>query len=165
MATKANNNNTNSTTTTTTVRRAVHNMTTSSVFAGNKMKHIKKEDGMPLWRRDIQYDFLRAVFEDRNAVFTNFHENRRGCTFSDIYVDSMARSSKTSKILRDKLLSDRAAANNMAMVCLLVNVGRMNTTLNCRFFNTSIFLMLENVSSYFPPLPFLLRHPHPPFEG
>lgn len=43
----------------------------------------------------------------------------------------MARSSKTSKVLRDKLLSDREAAKGMAMVCLLVNVGRMNTTLNC----------------------------------
>ncbi|KAJ2985730.1 hypothetical protein NUW58_g5376 [Xylaria curta] len=42
----------------------------------------------------------------------------------------MARSSKTSKVLRDKLLSDREAAKGMAMVCLLVNVGRMNTTLN-----------------------------------
>ncbi len=30
----------------------------------------------------------------------------------------------------DKLLSDRAVALNMAIVCLLVNVGRLNTTLN-----------------------------------
>ena len=97
------------------------------------MKNIKKDDGIPLWRVDIQYDFLRAVFEDKTAVFTNSYENHNGCTFADIYVDAMARSSKTSKILRDKLLSDRAAAANMAMVCLLVNVGRMNTTLNCKY--------------------------------
>lgn len=47
-------------------------------------------------------------------------------------MDAMARSSKTSKILRDKLMSERANALNMAMVCLLVNLGRMNTTLNCK---------------------------------
>ncbi|KAI9670393.1 MAG: hypothetical protein M1817_004436 [Caeruleum heppii] len=104
--------------------------TTSSIYGGNKMKHIKKEDGIPLWRKDIQYDFLRAVFEDTTACFTSPYDARHGLTFADIYIEAMARSTKTSKILRDKLLSDRVAALNMAMVCLLVNVGRMNTTLN-----------------------------------
>ncbi|KAL2134464.1 hypothetical protein VTI74DRAFT_110 [Chaetomium olivicolor] len=97
-----------------------------------KIRHLKKEDGEPLWRKDIQYDFLRAIFDDENKVFTNSYEpNRLGkqC-FADLYIDSMSRSSKTSKVLRDKLLSDRDAAKGMAMVCLLVNIGRMNTTLN-----------------------------------
>ncbi|TGJ86180.1 hypothetical protein E0Z10_g2565 [Xylaria hypoxylon] len=97
-----------------------------------KIRHLKKEDGEPLWRRDIQYDFLRAVFDDETKVFTNSYEpgssEKQG--FADLYIDTMARSSKTSKVLRDKLLSDREAAKGMAMVCLLVNVGRMNTTLN-----------------------------------
>ncbi|KAI9829485.1 MAG: hypothetical protein M1819_006305 [Sarea resinae] len=101
-----------------------------SVYSGNKIRHLKKEDGIPLWRKDIQYDFLRAVFEDRTAVFTNVKDSSTRHTFADIYIDAMAQSSKTSRILKDKLLSDRAAAVNMAMVCLLVNVGRMNTTLN-----------------------------------
>jgi len=35
--------------------------------------------------------------------------------------------------LKDKLLTERPAAINMAMVCLLVNLGRMNTTLNCEY--------------------------------
>lgn len=112
-------------------RRNAHSGTTSSMYAGNKMKNIKKEDGIPLWRTDIQYEFLRAVFDDQTAVFTNITDQQTGLTFADIYIDAMARSTKTSKILRDKLLSDRAPALNMAMVCLLVNVGRMNTTLNC----------------------------------
>lgn len=113
-------------------RRAGNNGTASSVYSGNKMKNIKKDDGVPLWRKDIQYDFLRAIFEDDKQVFTNILDGRDGYTFADLYVDAMARSSKTSKILKDKLLTDRAAAANMAMVCLLVNVGRMNTTLNCK---------------------------------
>ncbi|ROT43089.1 INO80 chromatin remodeling complex Ies1 [Sodiomyces alkalinus F11] len=96
-----------------------------------KIRHLKKEDGEPLWRKDIQYDFLRAVFDDEMAVFTNSYEpDRPPQVFADLYIDTMARSSKTSKVLRDKLLSDREAAKNMAMVCLLVNIGRMNTTLN-----------------------------------
>ncbi len=98
-----------------------------------KIRHLKKEDGEPLWRKDIQYDFLRAVFDDDNKVFTNNYETGlpKQC-FADLYIDTMSRSTKTSKVLRDKLLSDREAAKGMAMVCLLVNIGRMNTTLNCK---------------------------------
>ena len=99
-----------------------------------KIRHLKKEDGEPLWRKDIQYDFLKAIFDDTNPVFTNSYEPQtmpKQC-FADLYIDTMARSSKTSKVLRDKLLSDREAAKGMAMVCLLVNIGRMNTTLNCK---------------------------------
>ena len=107
------------------------NGTIGSVYSGNKIRHLKKEDGIPLWRKDIQFAFLRAVFEDETPVFTKASDKTKNHNFADIYIDAMARSSKTSKILKDKLLSDRAAAVNMAMVCLLVNVGRMNTTLNC----------------------------------
>lgn len=97
-----------------------------------KIRHLKKDDGEPLWRKDIQYDFLKAVFDNDQAVFTNSYETKIGKqTFADLYIDTMSRSSKTSKVLRDKLLSDREAAKGMAMVCLLVNIGRMNTTLNC----------------------------------
>ncbi len=86
-----------------------------------------------MWRKDIQYDFLKAIFENKLAVFTNSYEPEAlgRQTFADLYIDTMARSSKTSKILRDKLLTEHEPARNMAMVCLLVNMGRMNTTLNC----------------------------------
>ena len=103
----------------------------SSIYGGNKIKHLKKDDGEPLWRKDIQYDFLKEVFEDDRAVFTNSYEPNVPQTFANLYIDTMARSSKTSKILRDKLLTEHEPAKNMAMVCLLVNMGRMNTTLNC----------------------------------
>lgn len=104
----------------------------NSIYAGNKIKHLKKDDGEPLWRKDIQYDFLKTVFEDEKKVFTNSYEPEKGLqNFADLYIDTMARSSKTSKILRDKLLTEHEPAKNMAMVCLLVNLGRMNTTLNC----------------------------------
>ena len=98
-----------------------------------KIRHLKKEDGEPLWRKDIQYDFLKAIFDNPNPAFTNSYDPSlpKQC-FADLYIDTMARSSKTSKVLRDKLMSDREAAKGMAMVCLLVNIGRMNTTLNCK---------------------------------
>ncbi|PWW72071.1 hypothetical protein C7212DRAFT_286969 [Tuber magnatum] len=102
----------------------------TSFFSGSKIKHLKKPDGVPLWRKDIQYEFLQAIFTDDKPVFTSSYDRRAGQTFADVYIDAMARSSKTSKILRDKLTSERPNALNMAMVCLLVNVGRMNTTLN-----------------------------------
>ncbi|KAI0997278.1 Ino eighty subunit 1 [Podosphaera aphanis] len=103
----------------------------SAIYTGNKVKHLKKDDGEPLWRKDIQYDFLKAVFDDPNEVFTNSYEpDSPKQTFANLYIDTMARSSKTSKILRDKLLTEHEPAKNMAMVCLLVNLGRMNTTLN-----------------------------------
>lgn len=97
-----------------------------------KIRHLKKDDGEPLWRVDIQYDFLKAVFDNEDKVFTNtYDDSLPPQDFADLYIDTMSRSSKTSKVLRDKLLSDREAAKGMAMVCLLVNMGRMNTTLNC----------------------------------
>ncbi len=111
------------------------NVPNPSIYSGNKVKHLKKDDGEPLWRKDIQYDFLKAVFEDQHHVFTNSYEpdGHPPQTFANLYIDTMARSSKTSKILRDKLLTEHEPAKNMAMVCLLVNLGRMNTTLNCGF--------------------------------
>lgn len=66
-------------------------------------------------------------------MFTRQSDGQKGMDFADIYMDAMARSSKTSKILKDKLQNDKPAAISMAMVCLLVNFGRMNTTLNCMF--------------------------------
>ncbi|KAG6356182.1 hypothetical protein INS49_015569 [Diaporthe citri] len=111
-------------------RRRGRNNANSQPSIG-KVRHLKKDDGEPLWRVDIQHDFLKAVFDNEKAVFTNSWEpNKPKQCFADLYIDTMSRSSKTSKVLRDKLLSDREAAKGMAMVCLLVNIGRMNTTLN-----------------------------------
>lgn len=106
-----------------------------------QIRPLKKEDGEPLWRKDIQYDFLRAVFDDECKVFTNSYDitQREKQTFARLYIDAMARSSKTSKVLGDKLLNDWEAAKSMAMVCLLVNIGRINTTLNCKSSSSSPF--------------------------
>lgn len=119
------------TSTTTSTRRNASG-TVSSVYSGNKMRHLKKEDGVPLWRKDVQYEFLKLVFYDTTPAFTKFSDRSKGHTFAEVYIDAMAKSSKCSKILKEKLLQDQEGAISMAMVCLLVNVGRMNTTLNCK---------------------------------
>jgi Ino eighty subunit 1 len=113
-----------------------------TLYQTNKMKHLKKEDGIPLWRKDIQYDFLRHVLRDETKCFTKYSEQTSNHTFAEVYIDAMAKSSKCSKILKDKLLTDPESAITMAMVCLLVNIGRMNTTLNCKA-GTRAFLMLN----------------------
>ena len=105
----------------------------ASGYSGHKVRHLKKDDGEPLWRKDIQYEFLWSIFDDETKCFTNSYDPElEPQSFAELYIDAMARSSKTSKILRDKLLSEHEPAKNMAMVCLLVNLGRMNTTLNCK---------------------------------
>jgi Ino eighty subunit 1 len=111
-------------------KRGGHNRMYHTLLTGTKLRHLKKKDGDPLWRKDIQYDFLYSIFYNEQRVFTNPYTDETGQTFADVYIDAMAKSSKTSKILREKLLGDRKASLNMAMVCLLVNIGRMNTTLN-----------------------------------
>lgn len=104
-----------------------------TMLINSKIRHLKKKDGEPLWRQDIQYAFLTALFHDETKAFTNSYDGTKNHTYAEIYIDAMARSSKSSRVLREKLLGNRQAGLNIAMVCLLVNIGRMNTTLNCTF--------------------------------
>ncbi|KAK8106589.1 INO80 chromatin remodeling complex Ies1-like protein [Apiospora kogelbergensis] len=54
-----------------------------------QIRPLKKEDGEPLWRKDIQYDFLRAVFDDECKVFTNSYDitQREKQTFARLYIE------------------------------------------------------------------------------
>lgn len=100
------------------------------------LKHIKKKDGQPFTRKDIQHEFLEALFNDDRKVFTNYFSwceipntvNSLKLTFSELYVRTMAESLKASKVLRDRLLKDPEMGKNVAKVCFLVNAGRINTT-------------------------------------
>lgn len=106
------------------------------VLAG--VKHLKKADGEPFWRKDIQADFLDALFSDQNAVFTNVYTdhglenvpNPPKLTFAQLYIRTLASSLKLSKVLRERLLEDFEMAVAVSKVCILVNAGRMNTTVN-----------------------------------
>ncbi|EST06508.1 hypothetical protein PSEUBRA_004414 [Kalmanozyma brasiliensis GHG001] len=50
-------------------------------------------------------------------------------TFKELYIESLLNSGKCTKSMRDKILADEEYAEDFAKVCLLVNVGRINTTL------------------------------------
>lgn len=101
-------------------------------------RHLKKADGEPFWRKDIQYDFLQAVFDDPTKAFTNTFPhceilascNEPKLTFCDLYLRSIVESERCSKILRERLLRNREMGKSVAKVCLMVNAGRLNTTIN-----------------------------------
>lgn len=101
-------------------------------------RHLKKSDGEPFWRKDIQYDFLKALFDNDQKVFTNTFPdagivgitNEPKYSFSELYVRTLAESGKCSKILKERLLKDVEMGVSVGKVCLLVNSGRMNTTIN-----------------------------------
>jgi Ino eighty subunit 1 len=120
--------------------KKVHN----NVLSSARSRHLKKDDGHPFWRKDIQYAFLKALFDNDVKAFTDpfpdsednvIMEDRqldpRGrLSFAELYIKTIAHSSKCSKVLKERLLKDMKMSIPTCMICLLVNVGRMNTTIN-----------------------------------
>lgn len=132
--------------------KRAHRRTYQSVMSGSKtIAPLKKRDGEALWRKDIQYDFLYAVFSDPTPAFTNPGRELEKVSFADLYLQAMAKSTKCSKVLGEKLLGDRQAGIRIAMVCLLVNWGRMNTTLN-------FFPEMKTILRTYHPIPSLQTH-------
>lgn len=132
--------------------KRAHRRTYQTVMSGPKtIAPLKKKDGEALWRKDIQYDFLYAVFSDPTPAFTNPSGEPEKVSFADLYLQAMAKSTKCSKVLGEKLLGDRQAGIRIAMVCLLVNWGRMNTTLN-------FFPEMKTILRTYHPIPSLQTH-------
>lgn len=95
---------------------------------------IKKDEGQALSRRDIQYDFLHSIFFDAQRVFTNpfaTSESDAKVTFRDLYVQALVQSPRCSRALKDKLQEKPEFGTDFAMISLLANVGRVNTTMTC----------------------------------
>jgi Ino eighty subunit 1 len=99
---------------------------------------LKKNDGEPLLREDIQYDFLQALFSDQNIVFSDqshLHPNSgkppQKVTFSTLYVNALLQSTKLSRVLKEKMINHERFALEFAKIAMLVNVGRINTTMAC----------------------------------
>lgn len=107
------------------------------VFVHNKILPIKHADGEPLTRSDIQFDLLQAIFTDSTSAFTDQSpDKKRGppgkVTFCELYVNAILNSPKCTRVARDKMLETPSYAVEFAKMCLLVNVGRINTTLACK---------------------------------
>ena len=81
---------------------------------------------------------MKELFDDKTACFTNtFSEsniancnNNLKITFGELYIRTLAESNKSSRVLKEKLIRDVELGKAVAKVCILVNVGRMNTTIN-----------------------------------
>jgi Ino eighty subunit 1 len=99
---------------------------------------IKRPDGQMLTRADVQYDFLHYVFSDTKPVFTNpfAQENQAGVKvpFADLYLSTLRSSARVTRTLVDLLNSNRDFAIEMAKLAFLINVGRLDTTVSCKWF-------------------------------
>ena len=95
---------------------------------------LKRADGEPLTRMDIQYDVLHAIFTDNHAVFSDPYSDTEGeskLTFRDLFIQAILHSPKATKALKDKMHESETFSEDFAMLSLLVNVGRVNTTMSC----------------------------------
>ena len=102
--------------------------------------YVKRNDSEFLSRSDLQYDLLLHIFSDQHAVFTNPHvaategdQVEAKITFRELYVNTLIRSPRASKVVREKMLETPDFATDFAMLALLANVGRINTTMACEF--------------------------------
>ncbi|KAF9650671.1 hypothetical protein BDM02DRAFT_3111704 [Thelephora ganbajun] len=99
-------------------------------YVARKAQPIKRVDSEPLWRKDIQYDFLYYIFSDRTRAFVDYQApDRPVVNFCDLYVNALYNSPKCSKVLKDKMVETPAFAIEFAKISLLTNVGRINTTM------------------------------------
>ncbi|KAJ3804787.1 hypothetical protein F5876DRAFT_70345 [Lentinula aff. lateritia] len=120
-------------------------------------KILKKSDNAPLTRADLQYDLLAFLFSDTNAVFTDPFASqldnrtaRSRVTFRNLYVNAIMNSPKASKLLKDKMSDTPEFATHFAMLSLLTNVGRINTTM-------SFFPEMKTTIRTYHPVPALQR--------
>lgn len=72
-------------------------------------------------------------------------------TFKELYIEALMHSGKCTKAMRDKMLADDEFAEDFAKVCLLVNVGRINTTL-------AFYPEMKTILRSYHPLPALQRN-------
>ncbi|KAJ3870119.1 hypothetical protein EV359DRAFT_76114 [Lentinula novae-zelandiae] len=120
-------------------------------------KILKKSDNAPLTRADLQYDLLASLFSDTNEVFTDPFPSqldtraaRSRVTFRNLYVNAIMNSPKASKLLKDKMSDTSEFATHFAMLSLLTNVGRINTTM-------SFFPEMKTTIRTYHPVPALQR--------
>jgi Ino eighty subunit 1 len=126
---------------------------------------LKRADGEPLTRADIQYDVLDNIFHDTHDVFTDPYPSdvkpAPKICFRNLYLKYILHSPKATKALKDKMLDSQTFAEDFGMLALLVNVGRVNTTMSCKH---SVVRLSEYTDSYmivFPEMKTAIRTYHP----
>ena len=95
---------------------------------------MKRVDSEPLWRKDIQYDFLHHIFSDGTRAFIDSQApDRPVVNFCDLYVNALFNSPGCSRVLKGKMVETPAFAMEFAKISLLTNVGRIDTTTACPY--------------------------------
>lgn len=137
-----------------------------------RSRHLKKNDGEPYWRNEVQFEFLMRLLFNHDRVFKNpylntihgfdwpdhfrYYKDENGTlhasrgemlTFFELYLITLLKSSKISKILKARLMLDINYALNFAVICLLVNIGRLNTTVNFDYEMKSQFRTYHSIPS------------------
>jgi Ino eighty subunit 1 len=91
-------------------------------------------------RHDLQWDALSLIFSNISYRFTPpsyphpstpLFPTDRTWSFAELYLDCISNSSRANKSLKDKMSESTDFAVNFGKLCLLINVGRINTTLAC----------------------------------
>jgi hypothetical protein len=100
-------------------------------FINRKATPIKRIDGEAFTRRDIQFDLLHFIFADDTQAFTDPWQDADKLTFANLYINTLLKSSKISKSLKDKMLESPIFSQDFAKLALLANVGRINSTQAC----------------------------------
>jgi Ino eighty subunit 1 len=81
--------------------------------------------------------------------------------FRDLYLKYILHSPKATKALKDKMLDSQTFAEDFGMLALLVNVGRVNTTMSCK---NPVIRLSEYTDAYlivFPEMKTAIRTYHP----
>lgn len=72
----------------------------------------------------------------------------RQWSFAELYLDCIANSQKSTKNLKDKMVESQIFSVNYGKISLLINVGRINTTIACKLLRlNSLFTLQVNLSS------------------
>jgi Ino eighty subunit 1 len=126
---------------------------------------LKRADGEPLTRADIQYDVLYNIFRDTHDVFTDPYppdvKPPPKISFRDLYLKCILHSPKATKALKDKMSDSQTFAEDFGMLALLVNVGRINTTMSCKIPVARLSAYINIYFIVFPEMKTAIRTYHP----
>ncbi|KAH8835359.1 hypothetical protein DL96DRAFT_45203 [Flagelloscypha sp. PMI_526] len=92
-------------------------------------------DGQPLTRRHLQSKLLDCILDPHGpVVFTNPFKSQElpgdKISFKDLYITSLYRSTKATKVLKDTMTDSGQFAVDFAKLCLATNVGRITTSMS-----------------------------------
>ncbi|ORY82541.1 hypothetical protein BCR37DRAFT_398518 [Protomyces lactucae-debilis] len=118
--------------------------------ASSTTPSLRKAEAEPLLRRDTHWSLLERIFSNDQAVFRLNAKSEKRVTFGELYYLDWLSSSKLSKTLKEKFIADKQATLKVCMAALLVNVGRINTTLVFTPTQSRTFNCLPCVQAYEP---------------